>query len=263
MKSIHVFSIVALLIAPLFIPDARAVVTQKVTHDTFEAFSGGDFENVSLTSDGHLQLAPAITNLATVTAPIVWAAVQDKKGNIFLGTGNQGKVYKLTPKGELSTFFEPNAVMVHALALDGDGRLYAATSPNGFIYRLDPDGRAEVFCNPGETYIWAMVFGNDGSLYLATGDHGKILRVPASGSLPKKAETFFETKEANITTLSLDNDGSLLAGSSPHGYLYRIEKGGHGFVVFNSGDKEIKQIAVAPDGVIYASTFVASQKSDD
>ncbi|HTV40137.1 MAG TPA: hypothetical protein VMF08_06165 [Candidatus Sulfotelmatobacter sp.] len=261
MKPIYAFLIVALLVAPLFVPGARAVVTQKVTHDTFDAFSGGDFENISLTSDGHLELAPAITNLATVTDPIIWAAVEDKKGNIYFGTGNQGKVYKLTPKGELSTFFEPNAVMVHALAMDGDGRLYAATSPNGFIYRIDSDGRAEVFCNPGETYIWAMVFGGDHSLFLATGDHGKILRVPASGSLPAKAETYFETKEANITTLALDNDGNLLAGSSPHGYLYRIDKKDHGFVLFNSGDKEIKQIAVAPDGVIYASTFVSNPKS--
>ena len=261
MKSIHALLIAVLLTAPSFVPGARAVVTQKVTHDSFDAFGGGDFENISLTSDGHLELAPGITNLATVTDPIIWAAVQDKKGNIYFGTGNQGKVYKLTPKGDVSTFFEPNAVMVHALALDGDGRLYAATSPNGCVYRLDPDGRAEVFCNPGETYIWAMVFGNDGSLYLATGDHGKILRVPASGSLPAKTQPFFETKEANIMTLALDNDGNLLAGSSPHGYLYRIDKKGHGFVVFSSGDKEIKQIAVGPDGVIYASTFLANPKS--
>ncbi|HEX3627805.1 MAG TPA: hypothetical protein VH280_20540 [Verrucomicrobiae bacterium] len=263
MKPTQAFLVAVLLAAPFFATGVRAVVTQKVTHDSFDDFRGGEFDNISLTSEGHLELAPAITNLtaaAGVTDPIIWAAVQDKKGNIYFGTGNQGKVYKLTPKGELSTFFDPNAVMVHALAIDGDGRLYAATSPNGTVYRLDSDGRAEVFCNPGETYIWAMAFGNDGALYLATGDHGKILRVRGSGSAPAKADTFFETKEANITTLALDNDGNLLAGSSPHGYLYRIDKAGHGFVLFNSDEKEIKQIVVAPDGVIYASTFLSSPK---
>lgn len=257
MKSIHAFLIAALVAALTFVPSARAVITQKVTDDTFDTFNVGDFTNVSLTSDGHLELAPGITNVARLTDPIVWAVVQDKKGNLYIGTGNQGKVYKLTPKGALSTFFSPNAVMVHALAIDGDGRLYAATSPNGYIYRLDSNGRADVFCNPGETYIWAMIFGNDGTLYLGTGDHGKILRVPVSGALPAKAETYFETKEGNITALALDHDGKLLAGSSPHGYLYRIDKSGHGFVLFNSGEKEIKQIAVAPDGAIYASTFVS------
>jgi sugar lactone lactonase YvrE len=263
MKPINVFISAALLAAVTFVSVTRAVVTQKVTDDTFAAFSTGEFDNISLANDGRMELAPSITNLASATDPIIWAVVQDKKGNIFFGTGDEGKVYKLTPKGELSTFFEPNAVMVHALAIDDHDRLYAATSPNGCVYRLDSDGQAEVFCNPGETYIWAMTFGNDGSLFLATGDHGKILRVPPSHSTPAKAETYFETKEANITSLALDNNGDLLAGSSPHGYLYRIDKANHGFVLFNSGDKEIKQIAVAPDGVIYAATFVSDGKSDE
>ena len=259
MKRINVI-IGAALLALGLVPAAFAVVTQKVTSDTFAGFSAGEFDNISLTSDGRLELAPAMTNLASVTDPIIWAAVQDDKGNVYFGTGNQGKIYKLTPKGELSTFFAPNEVMVHALAIDGKGRLYAATSPNGRVYRLDADGHAEVYCTPGETYIWAMVFGKDGSLYLATGDHGKILRVAPTDSTPAKVETYFETAEANVTALALDKDGNLLAGTSPHGYLYRIDKANHGFVVFNSGQKEIKQIAVAPDGTIYVSTFAENAK---
>jgi hypothetical protein len=251
----------ALLAAFTLVPSARAVVTQKVTDDTYAAFSKGDFKNISLTSDGHLELAPTMTNVASVDDPIIWATVQDKKGNLYIGTGNQGKVYKLTPKGELTTFFEPNAVMVHALAIDDDDRVYAATSPNGCVYRLSADGSAEVYCNPHKTYIWAMVFGKDGSLYLATGSQGEIMRARHAHSLPVEAENYFNTKEDNITALTLDKDGSLLAGSSPHGYVYRIDRRNHGFVLFNSGDKEIKQIAVAPDGVIYVSTFVSNPKS--
>ena len=236
---------------------AFAVSTEKVDHDTFAEFSPGEFDNVSLTSDGHLELAPAITNLAGATDPIIWAAVQDENGNVFFATGNQGKVYKLTPGGVLTNFFSPNEVMVHALAIDGKGKLYAATSPNGRVYRLDADGHAEVFCSPGETYVWAMTFGKDGALYLATGNHGKILRVTAD-----KTETYFECEETHFTALAWDKSGNLLAGTSPHGYLYRIDKAKHGFVMFNSGDAEIKQIAVADDGTIYASTFATGAKSE-
>ncbi len=203
MKRFNLF-IGAALLALGLAPAAHAVVTEKVVQDSFAAFSAGDFDNVSLSSDGHLELAPGITNLASVTDPIIWAAVQDSQGNIFFGTGNQGKVYKLTPKGELSTFFAPNEIMVHALAIDSKGRLYAATSPNGRVYRLDSKGQAEVYCTPGETYIWAMTFGKDGTLYLATGDHGKILRVAPGQSTPAKVETYFETTEANITALAMD-----------------------------------------------------------
>lgn len=242
-------------------PVVRAVTTDKVDHDTFAEFNQGEFDNVSLTSDGHLALAPAITNLASATDPIIWSAVQDAHGNLFFGTGNQGKVYRLTPKGELTVFFAPNEVMVHALALDGKGRLYAATSPNGRVYRLDPDGRAEVYCNPGETYIWDMTFDKDGALFLATGNHGKILRVVPTNAAPAQAETYFETEETHINVLAWDKNGNLLAGTSPHGYLYRIDKAKHGFVVFNSGDTELKQIAVAPDGLIYVSTFVGNSRA--
>ena len=245
-----------------FAPVVRAVTTEKVDHDTFAEFEPGEFDNVSLGSDGHLALAPAITNLASATDPIIWSAVQDAHGNLFFGTGNQGKVYKLTPKGELTVFFAPNEVMVHALALDGKGRLYAATSPNGRVYRLDPDGHAEVYCNPGETYIWAMTFDQDGALYLATGNHGRILRVAPTNSTPAVAQTYVETDETHINALAWDKHGNLLAGTSPHGYLYRIGKDRHAFVVFNSGDTEIKQISVAPDGRIYASTFAGSTRPE-
>lgn len=252
----------AALLALISTPAARAVVTEKVDHDTFAEFDQGEFDNVSLTSDGHLALAPGITNLASSTDPIIWSAVQDAHGNLFFGTGNQGKVYKLTPKGELTVFFAPNEVMVHALALDAKGRLYAATSPNGRVYRLDSDGRAEVYCNPGETYIWAMTFDKDGALYLATGNHGKILRVAPTNSTPAVAQTYFETEESHINTLAWDKNGNLLAGTSPHGYLYRIDKAKHGFVVFNSGDTELKQIAVTPDGLIYVSTFAGNSRPE-
>ncbi len=245
-----------------FVPDAHAVTTEQVNHDTFAEFSQGEFDNVSLTSEGYLELAPAMTNLATLKDPIIWAAVQDKHGNVYIGTGNQGKIYKLDSKGKLSTFFAPNEVMVHALAIDHKGRVYAATSPKGRVYRFDDEGHAEVYCVPDETYIWTMTFGKDDSLYLATGDHGKILRVPAKSSTPAKVETYFDTGETHVTALAWDKDGDLLAGTSPHGYLYRIDKANHGFVLFNSDDDEIKQIAVAPDGTIYASSFVENSSSE-
>ena len=66
-------------------PAVRAVTTDKVDHDTFADFNQGEFDNVSLNSDGHLALAPAITNLASATDPIIWSAVQDAHGNLLDG----------------------------------------------------------------------------------------------------------------------------------------------------------------------------------
>ena len=106
-----------------------------------------------------------------------------------------------------------------------------------------------------------MTFGKDGALYLATGNHGKILRV-ADNARRRKPRRISSREETHITALAWDKDGSLLAGTSPHGYLYRVDKANHGFVLLNSGDKEIKQIAVATNGAIYVSTFVENAKSE-
>src|SRR5262245_31903453 len=98
----------SLLFGPGLVPAVYAVKTEKVDLDTFAEFNTGEFENVSLTSDGHLELAPGMTNLATINDPIIWAALADGRGNVFVGTGNQGKVYKINAKGESSVFFAPN-----------------------------------------------------------------------------------------------------------------------------------------------------------
>ena len=95
------------LLAVEFRAGRRAVTTEKVDHDTFAEFSQGEFDNVSLTSDGHLALAPAITNLASATDPIIWSAVQDAHGNVFFGTGNQGKVYSSRPRANCRSSSRP------------------------------------------------------------------------------------------------------------------------------------------------------------
>jgi len=89
------------------VPVAQAVNTAPVDRTRFAEFSPGEFDNVSLTSEGHLELAPAMTNTADVTDPVVWAAVQDAQGNVFFGTGNQGKIFKLTPRANSRSSLRP------------------------------------------------------------------------------------------------------------------------------------------------------------
>ena len=55
--------------------------------------------------------------------------VFDAKDNLYVGTSPDGKVYKVTPDGQKSVFFEPKTKYIWALALDsaryavrGDGR---------------------------------------------------------------------------------------------------------------------------------------------
>ena len=132
--------------------------THETTHQSFDDFSKGEMNEISLHTDGYLLAAPALETLAELDAPILWDAVVDSKGNLYVGTGNQGAVFKVTPEGESETVFEPNRLMTRAIALDSRDQLYVAVSPDGTLYRVNRDGGVEIFLKLEDEYVWDMVF---------------------------------------------------------------------------------------------------------
>src|SRR5438093_9783296 len=110
---------------------------------TFQAatqadFLKGDVENLSIDSHGQLVLGPAIELVYETSAPSLWAVAAGSDGSLFIGSGNEGKVYQVDPQGKGSLLFDSNELQVHALAPAPDGGLYVATSPEGRIYQVDP-----------------------------------------------------------------------------------------------------------------------------
>ncbi|MCK5329409.1 MAG: hypothetical protein KAR36_12465, partial [Candidatus Latescibacteria bacterium] len=67
--------------------------------NTQQEFEKGSPEQVCITSEGEISLAPALEEVADVDALYVWALARDRKGNLYAGTGNEGKVFKIDPKG--------------------------------------------------------------------------------------------------------------------------------------------------------------------
>lgn len=228
--------------------------THETVHRSFEDFSKGDLNQISLNSGGYLQAAPALETLADINAPILWDAVVDSKGNLYVGTGNQGVVYKVDTEGTVETLFEPNRLMTRALALDSRNRLYVSVSPDGTLYRIDGEGRVEVYLKLEDDYVWDMVFGDNDHLYVATGSHGKIYRINTRARSPE-AEEFFDSEETHLTALAFEADGDLLAGSATHGLLYRINGEGEGKVIYSTGEREVRAILPQPDGSIFFSSF--------
>ena len=228
--------------------------THETAHHSFDDFSKGELHEISLHTDGYLLAAPALETLAELDAPILWDAVVDSKGNLYVGTGNQGAVYKVTPDGESEKVFEPNRLMTRAIAIDKRDLLYVAVSPDGTIYRINRDGAVEVYLKLDDEYVWDMVFGADGDLYVATGSKGKIYRIDVGEDDPE-AEMFFDSEETHITALAFEADGNLLAGSATHGLLYRIDSDGEGDVIYSTGEREVRTILPQEDGTIFFSSF--------
>jgi len=217
---------------------------------TYDDFRKGKLSNVSLTSDDELILAPRFDVAFNTEQTLVWSAIADSKGNIYLGTGHDGKIFKVDASGRGTMMADLSELDVLALAIDSNDVLYAGTSPDGKVYKVE-NGTPREFFNPHTKYIWSLVFDKQGRLLVGTGDKGVIYRVTPDG----QGTSFYDTDETHVVSMAIDRDGNVIAGGDPKGYVYRISPEGKAFVLYDSGMREIHSVAVGPDGTVYASAI--------
>jgi hypothetical protein len=237
---------------PLFASVSLLAVTPSFWEvRTYDEFRKGKFTGLSLTSEDQLILAPTFDVVYNTDQPLIWSAVADSKGNVYLGTGHDGKIFKVDPSGKGDLLADLAEIDVLAMAVDSRDALYAATSPDGKVYKIAGGQPPEVFFEPHVKYIWSMVFDKQGRLIVGTGDKGVIYRVTPDG----KGDTFYDTDETHVISLAMDNAGNVIAGGDPKGYIYRISPEGKAFVLHDSGLREVHSLAVASDGRIYAAVL--------
>ena len=232
-----------------------AVTPQFWENFTQEDLLKGTLTRVSLSADGRLFLAPAYEMVYDTGQPYIFSMVRDKAGNLYLGTGHEGKVFKVDPQGKGSVYFQTKELDVFALALDAAGTLFVGTSPDGKVYKVTGQNQAVEFCDPDEKFIWALQFDEAGMLYVATGGKGAIYRVKSNG----EKTTFATLEDGNVTCLARNSNGNLLAGTSPGGMLVEITPQGKGFTLLDTPMEEIRALAIDRFGTIYA--VAASSKS--
>jgi sugar lactone lactonase YvrE len=230
---------------------ARGVDTSFWQIGSFDEFLQGTLTEVSVSKEGELTLAPDAQTVFSPEEALALSLARDGRGNIYVGTGHQGKVFRVSPDQKASLFFTAHEPDIFAMTVGPDGALYVGSSPEGKVYRVSADGQSSVFYDPRTKYIWALRFDAQGRLYVATGDKGQILRVDPSG----KGEVFFDSKQTHIMCLELDPQGNLLAGSVPNGLIYRITPQGKAFVLYQASLPEVHDLAVDPQGNIFAATL--------
>ncbi len=210
----------------------------------------GDARGVSIDSDGTISLAPKLTEVFKSGQSYIWSSVVDAAGNVYLGTGGDGKIFKVGASGNGTLFTDLTEMNVSALAIGRSGEIYAGTSPDGNVYRIDAAGKAEVYFEPKEKYIWSLAALSDGSLAVGTGDGGKIYKVRTANAT-RESSLLFDTSETHIISLATDKQGNLYAGTDSNGLVMRFGADGKPFGLLDSSLREIHDLAVGPDGSVY------------
>ena len=211
----------------------------------------GDSRGVSISDTGVLMLAPKLTEVFNTQQTYIWSSTVDSQGNVYLGTGHDGKTYKISPAGTGSLLYDAAELDVTALAIGRDGALYAGTSPDGKVYRIGADGKADVYFDPADKYIWSLAVMNDGSLAVGTGDSGKLYRVRTAGANPESS-LLVSTNQTHVISLAVTAQGDLIAGTDSGGLVLRVSPEGKTFALFDTQLREIHALAAAADGSIYA-----------
>jgi outer membrane protein assembly factor BamB len=228
--------------------DAAAVAPQFWRVRSAEEFLAGEIEGFAVNSRGELRAAPAVRKVASFTDPFVLSQVGTPNGDVFFGTGNDGKVYRLRGT-DLKLIYTATEPEIYAVAFR-DGAVYAGTSPNGKIYRIDAEsGKASVFYDPKQAYIWSMHFLPNGDLAVGTGVDGKLFRVTPKGD----GKVWFDSSETHLRSLALRPNGTLLAGASGKGRIYAVEADGSAHALYDSTLNEISAIYVDGNGVGWAA----------
>ena len=211
----------------------------------------GDARGVSISDAGVLMLAPKLNEVFNTQQTYIWSSAVDSQGNVYVGTGHDGKTFKITPAGTGSLLYDAPELDVTALAIGRDGALYAGTSPDGKVYRITGDGKADVYFDPGDKYIWSLAVMNDGSLAVGTGDSGKLYRVRTAGASPESS-LLVNTNQTHVISLAVTAQGDLIAGTDSGGLVLRVSPEGKTFALFDTQLREIHALAPAADGSIYA-----------
>ena len=249
----HVTSLatISTLLLILFIPAHAGQPAVWETSGRVELLKG-DARGVSISDTGVLMLSPKLTEVFNTQQTYIWSSAVDNQGNVYLGTGHDGKTYKIPANGGTGALLYDAAELdVTALAVARNGAVFAGTSPDGKVYRIAPDGKADVYFDPGDKYIWSLATMADGSLAVGTGDNGKLYRVRAAGA-SAESSLLVTTNQTHVISLAVTPKGDLIAGTDSGGLVLRVSPEGKTFALFDTQLREIHALAPAADGSIYA-----------
>lgn len=223
---------------------ASAATTKVWEISERKDFLPGTFDGASLDQEGRLRGAPALSEVVKLEDAVAWALAPAPDGGLYVGTGHDGRLYRVDRDGEAKLVWDSDELEILALARAEGGSVFAATSPKGKVYRVEPDGDAEEIFDPKQEYIWSMA-ADKGALWVGTGPEGKVFRVEDG-----HGELWVETGQRHVTALAFDGDGKLLAGTDPNGMLFRVESKGRVFTLYDADQPEVRSIAPMADGSV-------------
>ena len=248
MKRFRLLSSLCVVLPLLTAGLAHAVGTRRFVLDEGGDFKGGDLEGVAVDSAGGVRAGLSLGSTPVSQAVTIWSALALKDGNLLLGTGNDGKLVKVTG-GTTAVVGETKALAVTSLVEAWGGKVVVGTLPEAKLFTFERDKLAPFATLKGAEHVWQVAYdAKAGVVYAATGPEGKLFRITANGD----AQVYFDAEEQQLMSVAVGPDGSVYAGASDKAKLYKVTGPGRASVLYDFERTEVRAIAVSAAGEVYA-----------
>ncbi len=194
----------------------------------------------------------------------IWALALDRQGQLYIGTGDRGEIFRVDRSGNGSLFFKSDEAQIRALAFDNQGNLIAGTDGSGLIYRISPQGEGFVLYSAPKKEITALTVDRQGNIYAAGAGEKRgatpppsLTAVPTIGTVvtaPPLAPTSPPSSSAAATTSSVTvipyPNVTNVGGSE----VYRLAPDGSPKTIWSSHEDLVYALVFDHEGRLLAGT---------
>jgi hypothetical protein len=261
-------------------PSMRTLLTGEVAYVWSLAPDGRGGVYAGTGSDGrvyHLTSDGVATLIGETLEYELFALIADRSGTLYFSGAPNGTVMRLRGNDPVETVVDLPQGVVWDLLLSPSGELYAAGGDTGDIYRISPDGRAESIGRVPDAHVVSLAWwgqrilcGTDGRGLLAAFD-------PAT----RTVSVLYDTAQEEVVAILQLGDRILFAANgeegapaeptesssgslpviqvhpsddTPQAFLYELRPDGLVRSVWQTTEKHIFSLAVAPDGKVLVGT---------
>ena len=227
---------------------ASAVGTRRFSLDKSADFKGGDLKGVSIDAAGHVRAGFNLGAVPVSQGSSIWSALPLRDGSVLLGTGNEGKLLKLSG-GAVSVLAETKALVITSMVEAWGGTVVLGTLPDGKVMKWDHGKLSDLVTLKGTEHVWQVAYDEQKkAIFAATGPEGKLYRITENGD----AQVYFDAPEQHLMSVAVAPDGTVYAGASDKAKLYKVSAPGHATVLYDFDRTEVRAIAVNKKGEVFA-----------
>lgn len=228
----------------------------------------GELQQTLLSSRGEITQGLGLEKIDLEAVGLVWSVLRHPDGTIYLGTGYDGKIFRL--KGNKAHLIATiDAVVVTDMVFDKNGSLLVSGLPNPTIWKIPSPStispakpaKASAFVTLDEKeQIWTIAMDSQhNKLYVGTGPEGTIWTVGAD----RKPHLYLKTEQQHILDIYAPGDDSIYVGTAPDAQLLKVTGPGKSFAIADFEGTEVKSIDRLNDGnlVVAVNKFTTPSKT--